>query len=59
MESQVPLMLASPNVEAKIPTFEPQNTIKIRLIISKIGSRLFYAKYMRGACVETQVLLFA
>ena len=33
-----PLMLASPNMEVGIPTFEPQESIKTWLIIIKGGS---------------------
>jgi hypothetical protein len=39
-----PLMLASPNMEAKVPTFEPQETVKTWLIIIKGRSRSFDAK---------------
>ena len=44
-KSQVLLMLASPNMEADFihfQTFEPQETIEILLILSKIG--FFYEK---------------
>ena len=44
MGSQVPLMLASPNIGGIGPTFEPQETIKIWLIFIKIGPWMFYAK---------------
>jgi hypothetical protein len=43
-------VLASPNMEAKVPTFQPQETIKIWLIIIKIGGWLFC-----GTCVESWV----
>ena len=43
-----PLMLASTNMEAKVPTFEPQDTIKIWLIVIKVGSWLLYAKVYAG-----------
>ena len=38
------LMLASPNMEAKVPTFEPQGMKEIWLIITKDGSWLFYGR---------------
>ena len=38
MGSQVPLMLASPNMEANVPTFEPQETIKIWFLFIKVES---------------------
>ena len=49
MGFHVPLMLASPNLEAKphlrdkVLTFEPQEAIKIWLIFIKVGFWLFYA----------------
>ena len=39
---QVPLVLASPIMEEKFQVFEPQETIKIWLIIIKVISWLFY-----------------
>ena len=47
MGSQVPLMLTSPNMEVVL-TFEPQETIKIWLVIIKVGLWLFYAKIFTG-----------
>ena len=46
--SQVPLMLAGPNMEAKSQTFETQQTIKIWLIIIKVGSWLLHAELFAG-----------
>ena len=37
MGSKVPLMLASPNTETKVPIFEAQEIIKIWLIIIEVG----------------------
>ena len=38
MGSQVPLMLTSPNIEAKLQPFESQETIKLWFIFIKVGS---------------------
>ena len=39
--------------EGKISTFEPQETIRIRLIIIEVGSWLFYAQNILGTCIES------
>ena len=43
-KSQVPLMLASPNIDAKVPTCESQIITKIWFKLIKVGTSLFYAK---------------
>jgi hypothetical protein len=43
-----PLMLASTNMEAKVPTFEPQDIIKIWLIVIQVEPRLLYTKVFAG-----------
>ena len=47
--------IPSPTHVSKSPTFELQKTIRIWLSISKIGSRLFYAKVFVGLGVESWV----
>ena len=50
MGSQVPSPMHAnkPQHEGKIPTLEPQETIKFWLVIIKIRSSLFYAKIFMG-----------
>ena len=56
MDSQAPLMVASPNMEAKSRLFEPRVTLRIWLIIIKVGSWTCYEQYAWDSCWELSVV---
>ena len=48
-----------PTIGGKVPTFEPQEIVRIRfMVFVEVESWLFYAKVL-GTCVESWVELFA
>ena len=50
-------MLASPNMEVKVPTFGPRDIVDIWLLIITVGSWLLYVKnYSRDVCWELSLV---
>ena len=59
MLAPIHVKLASPNMDSgQVPTFEPQETIKLWFMISKVGSWLLHAKPFVRTYVESWVKLF-
>ena len=58
MGSQVPLLLASPNMEAKSQVLRLAKLFKYGLIIIKSWTLIILCKYIYGTCVHSGVYFF-
>ena len=54
-----PIHVSKSQHEGKVPTFEPQEIIKITFIIIKVRSLIILCKKTPGTCVDSKVQLFA
>jgi hypothetical protein len=54
MGSQAPLMVANPNMEAKSRLFEPQDTLRIWMIIIKVGSWTCFEQICMGLVLRVR-----